>query len=258
MISKTLAAVLCGFGLVALFSLAGCGKSTSNSDNRESENVSAAKDPDQSQSASREKIRSVNNLKQIVLALQNCESAYGKLPSPGLPESIKSEPFNSMTMWSWRVQLLPFIEQGSLYNEILKANQRAIPDNLTHSAIGVFQNPLDRDKQPYKTNYRVFVGNGAAFEYGKGVSILEFTDGIANTILVVEVAEPVDWSKVDELAYDPKKPLPKLGIFAGGFHAAMGDGIIRWIPADTDEKLIRAMITRNGGEKITLPGRVAP
>jgi len=35
----------------------------------------------------------------------------------------------------------------------------------------------------------------------------------------------------------------------------MGDGSVRRIPSDTDESIIRAMITRNGGEKNTLPGK---
>jgi hypothetical protein len=49
--------------------------------------------------------------------------------------------------------------------------------------------------------------------------------------------------------------LPKLGgLFPDGFYAAFFDGNVRFIPRGTDEKLIRAMITRNGGETIdTLP-----
>jgi len=77
----------------------------------------------------------------------------------------------------------------------------------------------------------------------------DFPDGLSATILIVEAAEPVPWPKPEELPYDPKKPLPKLGgLFSDGFYAAFADGKVRFIRRDTDEKLIRAMITRNGGE----------
>jgi hypothetical protein len=37
-----------------------------------------------------------------------------------------------------------------------------------------------------------------------------------------------------------------------GFHAAFADGTVRFIKKDTDEKLLRALITRAGGEKVDL------
>jgi len=63
------------------------------------------------------------------------------------------------------------------------------------------------------TIYRAFVGNGAAFERDRPVGPEEFTDGLANTILVVEASEPVNWASTDDFEYDPSKPLPKLGYF---------------------------------------------
>ena len=110
----------------------------------------------------------------------------------------------------------------------------------------------------WETYLRVFVGPGAAFESGKLLSPKDFTDGVKNTILVVEAAEPVPWPKPDELRYDPNKPLPRLGgVFDDGFYALFADGVVRFIPTDINEKVLRAMITRNGGEKIeTLPPAV--
>ena len=43
----------------------------------------------------------------------------------------------------------------------------------------------------WDTPYRVFVGNGAAFEPGKRIGPKDFSDGLSNTIAVVEAAEPV-------------------------------------------------------------------
>ncbi len=82
----------------------------------------------------------------------------------------------------------------------------------------------------------------------------EFADGLENTILVVEANEPINWTSTNELDFDPEKPLPKLGYFPEYFHALMGDGSVRKIRRDTEEANLKAMITRNGGEKTTLRG----
>jgi hypothetical protein len=37
-----------------------------------------------------------------------------------------------------------------------------------------------------------------------------------------------------------------------GFNAVFADGAVRFIPSDTDERIIRALITRNGGERADL------
>ncbi|MBP3955933.1 hypothetical protein J8F10_11620 [Gemmata sp. G18] len=110
----------------------------------------------------------------------------------------------------------------------------------------------------WHTFYRVFVGNGAAFESKKQLTQNDFTDGLDKTILIVEANESVPWPKPEELDYDSAKPLPKLGgAFPDGFYAAFADGTVRFIKNGTDEKLIRAMITRNGGEAIAeLPPKV--
>jgi hypothetical protein len=115
-----------------------------------------------------------------------------------------------------------------------------------------------KTKSPGDTFYRVFVGKGAAFEHDKKLRVSDFTDGLENTILVVEAATAVPWTKPDELEYDPTKPLPKVSAhFPDGFYAAFGDGSVRLVPNDIDERTLRAMITRNGGEKIEkLPEKV--
>jgi hypothetical protein len=115
---------------------------------------------------------------------------------------------------------------------------------------------------PGFTCLQVLVGPGTAFEK-PGLTFKDFPDGLSNTILVVEAEEPVPWSKPVDLTYDPNGPLPKFGgrftiptrflhcRFGGRpcFNAAFGDGWRLSILSDTDEKIIRALVTRNGGEK---------
>jgi hypothetical protein len=198
------------------------------------------------------KLRSSNNLKQIAIAILNHEAAYAKFPSPGVPKGVTADKGIS-SPHSWRVAILPFIEQEAAWKLIPNNGQGAIPKQVSDLVIKVYLSPLAKDPKPH-TNYRVFVGNGAAFEWGKSLKIADFTDGLSNTILAVECADPIDWTSIDDFHYDPKKPLPKLGgVFEGGFHAVMADGAVKWVPASTPEATIRAMITRNGGEIVQLP-----
>ena len=69
--------------------------------------------------------------------------------------------------------------------------------------------------------------------------------------MVVEGAEPVIWTKPDDLPFDPKKALPKLGgLFNGACNVAMCDGSVRRLKKDADEKELRHLIGYNDGEVV--------
>jgi hypothetical protein len=100
------------------------------------------------------------------------------------------------------------------------------------------------------TSYRGISGPGASFEAGKKLKFTDFTDGLSNTIMVIETDELVPWAKPGDFPFDPKKPLPK--IVAPGnravFQALFGDGSVRALKVTTSEKTLKALFTRNGGE----------
>src|SRR5262249_4002475 len=56
----------------------------------------------------RDRARTNNNLKQVMLALQSYHDSYGQFPPPVIREPGKPPR-------SWRVEVLPFIEQNNLY-----------------------------------------------------------------------------------------------------------------------------------------------
>lgn len=64
--------------------------------------------------------------------------------------------------------------------------------------------------------------------------------------MIVEAAEPVVWTKPEELPYDPGKPLPKLGRLSDeGFFAAfsfLAADRVLFVPGTTPEKQLRSMI----------------
>jgi hypothetical protein len=238
--------------LLTALLLAGCKSSSSGTSDSGGTDKPGAIDEIRNAAA---KKKSINNLKQIGLALHSYHDNHNYFPSPGPIPGKKAENPLQISPYSWRFEILPYIEQGNLYNSAMDArlSGKALPKTVADCIIKTYLSPLVSEPVP-QTNYRVFVGNGAAFEWGRSLPLTAFTDGTSTTILAVESADPINWASLDDFNYDPKKPLPKLGIFPGGFHALMADCTVRWIPAGTSEATIRAMITRDGNESFEMPG----
>jgi prepilin-type processing-associated H-X9-DG protein len=193
------------------------------------------------------RIRSANNLKQIALAMHNYHDATGSFP----PQAIYDK--NGKPLLSWRVLILPYVEQQNLFKEFhLDEPWDSEHNKKLLARIPPVYVPVDgKGMKGTDTYYQAFVGKGAFFEGKKGLGIRDFTDGTSNTLMVVEAGDPVPWSKPDDLPFDPGKKLPKLGgLFANGFNAAFCDGSVRFIQKSVAEKVLRALITRNGGEVI--------
>ena len=199
---------------------------------------------------------SKNNLRQIALAMHCYHDKYKGLPRAALT-NIQAK--DGKPLLSWRVALLPWLEQNDLYKAFKLDEPWDSPHNkkLISKMPPIFAAPGIKTKEAGLTHYQVFVGRGTAFEPIKdrphGVRFAEITDGLSFTLLVVEAAEPVFWTKPDDLPIDPKKPLPKLGMYAEGIHAAFCDGAVGMLPTDIADKTLRALITRNGGETVMPP-----
>jgi prepilin-type processing-associated H-X9-DG protein len=194
------------------------------------------------------RVQSQNNLKQIGLALHSYHDANGQFP----PAAICDK--NGKPLLSWRVTILPYIEQNALYNQFKLDEPWDSEHNikLSRTLVKVYMSPqAPASSEVGLTHYRVFHGKDAIFDLNKGRVITGITDGTSNTWMVVEAAEGVPWTKPDDFEYDPKKPLPKFASFtSGGFNVLYADGSVRFIRDTVSEKTLRAMITANGGEII--------
>jgi RNA polymerase sigma factor (sigma-70 family) len=196
------------------------------------------------------RMKDQNNLKQIALAMHMYADVHGSFP----PAAIHDK--DGKPLLSWRVAILPYLEQDALYKQFKLDESWDGPHNrqLVARMPATYAMPgLTKDRAG-ETHYQVFTGKGTVFEGDKGIKFSEITDGTSNTLLVVEAAGAVPWTKPADLPYDAAKPLPRLGgMFPEGFSAALGDGSVRFLSKTIDDSLLRALITRNGGELIQIP-----
>ena len=191
------------------------------------------------------RVKSFNNLKQMGLAIHNFHDTNGRFP-------FKERPMGVHPGLSWRVAILPYIEADTLYRQFHLDEPWDSDHNKTliEKMPKLFASPAGPEAKAGHTFYRMFDGPGTIYEVK---TLVDVTDGTSNTFMIVEAGEAGIWTKPEELEYDPKKPLPKLGgHFADGFCAVLADGSARFIRKGTDEKVLRAAITANGGETVTL------
>jgi hypothetical protein len=195
------------------------------------------------------RIQSQNNLKQIGRALHSHNDALGTLPAPAIHDpKLKA-------LLSWRVALLPFLNQTALFQRFKLDEPWDSPHNkkLLGEMPAVYAAPDGSGRKEGRTYYQVFVGPQAGFEANLKMRLpASFSDGTSNTILVAEAAVPVPWTKPEDLPFSPKQPLPKLGgLFHGHFHALFADGTVRFLAKDADEQDLRYAIMRNDGQVIS-------
>jgi prepilin-type processing-associated H-X9-DG protein len=103
------------------------------------------------------------------------------------------------------------------------------------------------------THYRVFVGNGAGFDWVQGARFpAAFSDGTSNTLMCITAETSVPWTKPDELEFDPDKDMTRLAglVVNGRFQFAMFDGSVRTLARIPAKATLNALITRAGGEVI--------
>ena len=193
----------------------------------------------------REIYASQNNLKQIALAFHNHHDAIGYMPNNTYTKDGKG-------LLSWRVLILPYIEQDQLYRQFKLDEAWDSENNKPLIAkMPKLYAPIRVKAKEGETFYRGFAGKGALFgpDSGKGLKLSAIVDGTSNTAMVFEAGEATVWTKPDDLPFDVKKPLPKLGgLFDGMCNVALCDGSVRRIKKDADEKELKKLIGYNDGE----------
>jgi hypothetical protein len=132
---------------------------------------------------------SAARLKQVGVACLSYHDAYGGIPKDALRDHQGND------LLSWRVAVLPYLEQDFLYRQF----RLDLPWDSPHNARFLdltpkCYEPYATHDEPGFTRYLAILGPGTAFEK-PGLTWADFPDGRENTFLVVDAKIPVPWTR---------------------------------------------------------------
>jgi hypothetical protein len=208
-----------------------------------------------------ERAQAMNYLKMIGLSMHNYHDTYRAFPAAYSVDE-EGEP-----LLSWRVHVLPFLEQTPLYEQFRLDEPWDSEHNrqLIERMPEIYRAP-GSSAEPGKTVYlglrhpdSVIVppaDESDANRSPRGTTIAEISDGTSNTLLVVEANDEsaVIWTKPDD--FDPNLDNPVrdlLGLRPGGFLVLICDGSVRFMPQTLGPKLFKELMTKDGGEPVNFP-----
>ena len=138
-----------------------------------------------------------NHLKQTGLALLNYEVAHKSFPAASITDK------QGRPMHSWRVAILPYLEQAHIYEQYNFNKPWNDPENIIlESQIPEVYRCPSVDLPPFHTTFQVVVGETTPWGANKFTRIRDISDGTANTISIVEGSKPVHWMEPTDLDLD--------------------------------------------------------
>lgn len=204
-----------------------------------------------------------NYLKQIGIALANYHDDY-----KSFPPAFVADP-GGRPMHSWRVLLLPYLDQKELYRQYRfdepwdGPNNSKLADQVSECyrcpTFVLKQQPFESDAPhvKYLTNYVALTGAGAAFDGSRSITLQDIKDSAKDTILIAEVRQySVNWMQPDDVSVNQliteisQSNSDAHTVHVGGLHVLMADGSVRFITQNCDRATIRALCTIAGGETI--------
>lgn len=199
-----------------------------------------------------------NNMRQIMIALYNYHDAHGRLPPAYVADESTGQP-----MHSWRVLILPYMEEYAIYDQYDFDEPWNGPNNskLAAQTPYCFSCPL-HETDDGQTTYKIISDAGAAFDGTNSRTFSDFGDGVSNSIVLVEDTEnPINWMQPDDVDIDAaikilnedskfhhiKEETFRRIIF--GSHIGIANGAISSVlPGEIKpEVLRRLMLISNGG-----------
>jgi hypothetical protein len=199
--------------------------------------------------------RRFRQFKDMTIAMINYHDVKKHLPASALRDK------NGRPLLSWRVAILPYLDEVELYKQFHLDEPWNSPHNRTLIAKmpAVYADPdpkLRESTNLGKTTYQVPVSPGTVFGNNEGVTYRDITDGTSKTALIVEVepSRAVEWTKPQDWEVDMQNPLEGVAredrnVFTAGF----ADAHVEEIPVEVDPQTLRAILTRGGREVLDRP-----
>ncbi len=192
----------------------------------------------------------LNLLRQVGIGLLNYHDYKDSFP----PAKQNADDFDDegRPHLSWRVHILPYINQEELYDRFRLDE----PWDSEHNRTLLDQVPdiYRTTDAPTKTTVLAVVGEGTAYEGRSGLKMFEFDrgDGRKRTAYVVDAGREraVPWTKPEDLSFDKDDPIRAVGTsdFGDELLVLMVDASVQSIPYDTAPESLRALFTRAAGD----------
>jgi hypothetical protein len=179
------------------------------------------------------------------------------LPSPRM---VQPQVRGNTTGLSWRVAILPYLEAQSLFEQFDLTKDWNHPRNQPcwDKRPHVYECPWAPPTNQTMTPFQCFTGPKTLFpEDTKQVRLEDIPDGTAHTILFAQAANPVVWTKAQDMVIAPVPAWPSqpeaLPLPRGRFLVVMADATVRVIDRNkmTDDTL-RSLIDPRDGAKPAL------
>jgi Protein of unknown function (DUF1559) len=180
------------------------------------------------------------------LAVANYHQTYGCFP----PAYIADR--DGKAMHSWRVLILPFLEQQELYNAYNFAEPWNSPTNrnLTSRVGNIYLRSGLESTQIHTTSFVVVVGPRTLWPGSTPSTNKNLGNRSSETLLVVEVPDgQFLWMEPRDLEFDSMSfrindgSRRGLGSRLGGARVVAADTAVRTLPDDYDPEKLRAMLT---------------
>ncbi|MGY8769639.1 MAG: DUF1559 family PulG-like putative transporter [Pirellulales bacterium] len=144
----------------------------------------------------------MNNMKHLGIALHNYHDTYDSFPPAYVADA------NGKPMHSWRVLLLPYLDENKLYNQYDLKEPWDGPSNskLATSMPDVFACPEYQHQHQghnHCTSYVAVTGRNSIWNGEKATTFADITDGTSSTLLLTECDEQrIPWMQPSDLEYD--------------------------------------------------------
>ncbi len=189
------------------------------------------------------------NLKLIGVALHSYHDTNAHFPAAYS---------SSLPPHSWRVALLPWMDQQSLfqtYNQAAAWNENGNLDLLGQRPINYACPEVIIASE---TSYQAVASIRTPWPYDSPTRISDFTDGTSNTLMLLDVHNPeVPWTEPKDLTLEQAAKAVEQGQehvsnSERGLNVLLADGSVRYISRKVSPDIFHGLLTPSGGTALPM------